>query len=580
MPLRRLLNAWPALAALLLLGGSVWLILPNLVVAIDDDFWYLRSVVSTIQKGRPWTDHWLTPWSASPTSLSALLYTLSGSFHFAIHFQLAACAGLTALFATRFFQRQGTPPLLALTTSLLVLATPTVLFMFLMFTGVALYLACLWACLLLADRRQWLWFLLPWALALASRQSALAWLALPGWAFLQEAKTQRRLLPWTPTSRRLLALFLAAAATFLALKLGMNPTAAQQLVMGGLSQALFSPNSAIPAALGLLAFLAGLSVSSLLRSFTGNAPSRRRLLLLPLLAGAGACGALWFRAQTLNTHDCYSDPYSNLALPLLGSLLGAALALGGSRPRADASLAALASILLVALYHGHFDYYFNDALFFGLAAAFPTSPTSHTSHTSPNASRPRRRLAAALLLATGLSATAWHACSAVRLRAQQERTAALTILYEQAFRRGLLAPENVGMASFGYLGWLFQDYYSAHDGRLHPILGGFCRYAQIWDQGRGTGIIATLPPSLRPWRHLIPTRNRAALRDAPGVPILQEIRRPLFPGHPIRYALLHQASQERLPGSLPFDPAHYQRPPFPLNDAEWRQFILQSPPLP
>lgn len=571
VPFRRFLNSWPALAALLFLGGTVALILPNLVIALDDDFWYLRSVVSSIQKARPWTDNWLTPWSASTTSLSALLYQWSGRFSFAIHSQLVASAALAAFLATLFLRRQGTPPLLACAAALLVLATPTVLFMFLMYTGVALTMACLWACLLFADRRQWLWFLLPWALAVANRQSAVAWLALPAWAFFQEARTQRHPLPWTPTSRRLLALFLAAGAMLLTLKLGMNPTAAQKLVLGGFGHGILSAHSGIPCALGLLAFLAGLAASSLLRGPRLGPPSRRRLLLVPALAAAGASGALCFRSQTLNTHGCYSDPFSDLAFPLLGGLLGASLALSGTRPRADASLAALAAIALVALYGGRFDYYFNDALFFGLAAGFSSSPVS------PAPAAQSRRGATALLLFTGFLAAAWHAASAVRLRAQQERTAALTVLYERALRSGRLAPENVGMASFGYLGWIFQDYYSAHDGRLQPVLGGFCRYAQIWDQGRGTGILATLPKSLHPWRHLIPTRNSAALRRAPGVPILEEIARPLFPGHLIRYALLHQASPQRLPGSLPFDSSQYQRPPFPLDDAEWRQFIANHP---
>lgn len=138
----RFLYAWPALASLLLMGGLVWCLLPGMVIVLDDDFWYLRSVIKTVQKGRPWTDEWLTPWAASASSISALLFRISGSFTFAIHFQLAAAAGLAA---TLFLQRQGLPRLPAL-------AAPTVLFMFLMFTGVALYMACLWWCLLLADR--------------------------------------------------------------------------------------------------------------------------------------------------------------------------------------------------------------------------------------------------------------------------------------------------------------------------------------------------------------------------------------------------------------------------------------------
>lgn len=601
-------KSWPSLAALLLMGSLVCLLLPNMVVTLDDDFWYLRSVIKTFQKGRPWTDEWLTPWAASASTISALLFKLTGSFHFAIHGQLAASAGLAAMGCTVFLKRQGISSLPALAAPMLLLATPTVLFMFLMFTGVALYMACLWWCLVLADRRQWLWFLVPWALAVASRQSAVAWLALPGWALLTEAWNHRRWLPRTPATRHVLTLFAAAAAVVLLCKFGMNPTGGQKLVAGHVGTGLFSAHAGVPLTLGLLAFLAGLGVASLVRlprlwktcSFTSL--SRQRLLASALLAGAGAGGAFLFRAWSQNTHACYNDAFSGWLFPLLGAALGATLAFAVMRPRGDATLAALGSCLLVALYGGRFDYYFIDALCFGIAAGFPFAaplgasaadrverPDGNTlpCQDLPPAPAPPRTLAnrifslrpvaCALIIVTGTAAACWHARSAVRLAAQQAHSAAIILLYEQAIRTGKLAPENVGMGTFGYLGWMFQDYYAAHDGKTAPALGGFSRYAQHWAEGRGTGIITTLPRSLRPWRNLIPTRNTAALRDTPGVPVVHEIRRPFF-GHTIRYTLFHGPSAARQAGSLSINPTLYGKRPFPLNDEEWRQLIY-GPPL-
>jgi hypothetical protein len=596
------------------MGGLVWLLLPGRVITLDDDFWYLRSVIKTLQKGRPWTDDWLTPWAASASSISALLFKVTGSFTLAIHGQLTAAAGLAAMATTLFLKRQGTPALPALATALLVLATPTVLFMFLMFTGVALYMACLWWCLLLADRRQWLWFLLPWGLAVASRQSAVVWLALPGWALLQEAWGHRTLLPRTPDARRLFLTFSGAAAIFLTCKLGMNPTEGQKLVLGGLGMTNLTAESAVSPTLGLLAFMAGLGISSLLRlpGLSGRRPNhyKVRLALLPVLAAAGAWGALWFRTSTINTHDCYNNAFSDTILPALGAGLGAALALAAPRPRADASLAAVGTCCLLFLYNGRFDYYFSEVLFFGIAAGFPMrsrqaagpAPVAETETEQPMvtgnedpsqalpaprrwyaslARCPRARIAASgLLLLTAGATAVWHARSAVRLAVQQERGGAAIELYELAMRTGKLAPADVGMATFGYLGWLFQDYYAAHEGKAAPTLGGFSRYAQNWDAGRGTGIITTLPKALRPWRDLIPSRNRAALRDTPGVPVLLEIERPLLGRYPVRFTLLRGPSAERVPGSLTIDPAAYQRIPFPLNDAEWRHLILDAPPLP
>ena len=561
---------WPALLSMLLMGWVVWVILPGIVITMDDDFWYLRSVVLTIQKGRPWTDDWLTPWGASATSLAAAIYQLTGSFKLAIHLQLAGAAGLAALGLGLFLKRQGVGSVPAFTAVLLFLLTPTVLFMFLMFTGVALYMACLWWCLLLADRRQWVWFLLPWAVALASRQSALAWLALPGWAFLRELWHLRRGPAGSGPLKRLAGVLAAGGAIFLTLKWGMNPTAAQAMMAGVLKVQVLTAHHTMPLALGGLAWLAGMGVAGLLRLprilARPGALSWLRWVAAIVLAAAGAMGTRFFLEHTQNTHNCYSDAFSQWCFPLFGTLLGAALGLAGQRPRADASLVALGSVILVALYGGRFDYYYYDALCCGIAAGFPFCRESR----SESAPHPAGR---ALFVLAAIAAAAWHGRSAVRLAAQQEYHVAVVTLYEKAIRSGKLPPARVGLASFGYLGWLFQDYYNAHEGRSQPMLGGFCRYAQTWDGTRGTGIVTVLPKSLKPWRGLIPTHNQATLRNAPDTVDAAAFRQRLPGTDRIQYTLKTSLSQEPLPGTYPLDPAQYQHIAFPLTDAEWRDFI-------
>ncbi|MDB6070471.1 MAG: hypothetical protein JWL81_1642 [Verrucomicrobiales bacterium] len=594
------------------MAGFIGLILPGMVVTLDDDFWYLRSVIKTIQKGRPWTDDWLTPWAASSSGISALLFKITGSFRFAIHFQLAAAAGLAAAAMALFLQKQGIPGFRAVAMPLLVLATPTVMFMFLMFTGVAVYMACLWWCIYLADQKKWLWFLLPWSLAIASRQSAVAWLVLPAVAYLQDAKALRSLFPDTSAARKILLLATGTIIVFLSLKWGMNPTEGQKLVLGGVGHGLLTSHGGIPAGLGVIAFAAGLAMAALVRmpeTFRRGLPSLRPRLIAALpAAAAGAAGAWWFLTQTQNTHDCYSDVLSNLLIPVFGGLLGLALALAGAKPRLDATLAGLAAILLVALYGGRFDYYFNDALFFGIAAGFPSTARSPkpeapdnqahvalagASLTKPLASRfdqfwkktsglladKPRAFSWILITIVTVSTGLWHLGSAAKMSVQQNRAAALITLYEQAFRSNKLAPADIGMTTFGYLGWLFQDYYAAHEGKEKPVLGGFTHYAQDWDDGKGTGVITTLPRSLHPFRAYIPTRNRTALRESRDARLIHELKYPFFGKHAVRFSLLNGPSSERLPHTFPLNTAEFRRLPFPLNDAEWRDFILQSPPL-
>jgi hypothetical protein len=566
-----LLKNWPGLLAMFLMGWGVWLLLPGMVITMDDDFWYLRSVVQTIQKGRPWTDEWLTPWGASATSLAAGIYQVTGSFKFAIHLQLAGAAAMAGLGLVLFLKRQGIAAVPSVMAALLVLLAPTVLFMFLMFTGVAVYMACLWWCLWLADRRQWVWFLLPWAVALASRQSALAWLALPGCALLREAWLMRRGSGVSTAVLRLLGVLGVAVAVFLTLKFGMNHTAAQAMIVGRLGGELLREHHLMPLMLGGLFWLAGMGMASLLRLpralVKGSAPAWPRWVAAVLLAAAGAFGARFFQQHSQNTHTCYSDAFSLWCFPLLGAVLGAALGLAGQRPRVDASLVALGSVLLVALYGGRFDYYYYDALCCGIAAGFPFLRQSHP---EPAPSHPAGRRVFAL---TAVIAMGWHQRSAVRLASDQEYHAAVVTLYEKAIRSGALPPGRVGMASFGYLGWLFQDYYNKHEGSRNPVLGGFCRYAQSWDNYKGTGIVTVLPKSLKPLRGLIPTHNPASLRKAEDVTDAAVLHRSLPGSDPIEYTLRTSRNPGPVANSYPLDPTQYQHIPFPLTDAEWRGFI-------
>ena len=576
---------WPATAAFLIVGLLVWVALPGMVVTLDDDFWYLRSVVKTIQKGRPWPDDWLTPWAASSSLISAGLFKLTGSFTMAIHLQLAAAAGLVGTAMTLYLKRQGVSGPRSLLATALVLLCPTALFMFLMFTGVALYLACLWWCLLLADQRRWGWFLLLWAVALASRQSAVVWMALPGWHWLGFCWQNRSLIPRTREQKTLAAVLPASVLVLILIRLGMNPTEGQRLVVGGLQGALTSGRILLPLGLGAVAALAGMAVTALLRlpdAWGAVDPREKaiRLCLAAVLAGAGASAIPWFAGASLNTHDCYRDDFTRAWLPALGAALGAGLALGGTlKFRYDALLAAAGSLLLVSIYAGQFDYYFIEAFSFALVAAWPAHALAPAvPMPRPTAIWPRRAvLIGSAVLALGTAV--WHARSLIRLAAQQDRAAGVIMLYENSLRSGRLAPQDVGITTFGYHGWLFQEYYAAHEGRHLPQLGGFMRYGQPWDNTAGTGILTSYPKEFRNWRGVIPTRNNTTLRDARGLAEIGSIEASFLHFYKVRYQLLRgNTAGPVVPGKLP-DPAIYRRLPFPLNDEEWRHLILTSPPL-
>ena len=212
-------------------GLLVYALLPGVVTVFNDDFGYLRSVVQTLQHGRPWTDDWLEPWASSFSGLSALLYAAGGNFHLATYGLLAVLAAVAFGAATARFSARGIPPGVALGLAALLLTFPTLLWKGVEFTGLALYVPCLLLALGAADQRRWIWFLLWWSLALATRQSALTWGMLPA-AELVRLGLTRREGRWLEPAAVVAAVLAGGGALFLILRQGMNLTHAQEVGTG------------------------------------------------------------------------------------------------------------------------------------------------------------------------------------------------------------------------------------------------------------------------------------------------------------------------------------------------------------
>lgn len=154
-------------------GFLVWLALPDRVVAIDDDFGYLRSIQETWQHGRPWTHSFLVPFSASTSVLVCLGYAVTGSMAFAVHSHLALNSAVAFAAGLALLRRVGVPLGVGAWVLLIILTAPTVMFMQLMLTSVSLYWACLWVCAWSAFIKRWWIFIPTFFVAIGTRQSAL-----------------------------------------------------------------------------------------------------------------------------------------------------------------------------------------------------------------------------------------------------------------------------------------------------------------------------------------------------------------------------------------------------------------------
>lgn len=539
-----------------LFGLLIWLLLPSMVVVIDDDFWYLKSVVETFQRGRPWTSEYLAPWAASTSSLAALVFALTDRMSLAVHGQLAIAGFLSCLGLTLWLRDLGVSTSRRWMAALVLLASPTVLFMHLLFTGVALYWGCLWMSVWAYGRRRWWVFLMFWAVALANRQSAITWLALPGWYFLTEG-WQRK--DWRPVQ-----MMVAAGVWFLLVKKGMNPNIGQQWVNHEAFDLSRLGTRPVTLALCLAALTTGFGLSGFARP---DAWKVRLWAALPAMA-LGALAGIKCLTFIVWTHNGYNDPYVEFYFGVLGAFAGLGLVVGGvRRPAVGALIAALGGMVLLTLYSGKFDYYFVEILWWGVVAGAAGASSSATSSATG-------RVWQWIALILALVVIVLNARFMARLKLEQHRFAAFNTLYEKAYRDGSLKLHETGLTTMGHMGWWLEDYYREKTGpRSFGDLAGFIRLCDNWDStDGGVSLVTELPKSFRKVNAWLPSRTSKILNRPEAREIGSLKQRVLF-FWDATYRLKQLKRQHPAAHEVEIDYATFKARPFPLDDEEWSRLL-------
>ena len=245
-----------------LLGGTV--------IVFNDDFGYLRSVVETANRGRPWTDDWLEPWSGSFATFSAVVWRATGSFRIATQGVQLVLLMIAFIAAVVLLRRRGVACWASVAVSGLILTTPTLLAKNLEYTGFVLSLPCLMLALLAAESRRWAWFTIVTGFATATRQSAIAWFAIPAAAALFNLVCDRRAVAST---FRALAACGVGAAFFAFCNWGMNRTHAQAVITAHMWDSLTLSSAARVAGEAVMVSLACIGLGNI---FAALFSSRRR----------------------------------------------------------------------------------------------------------------------------------------------------------------------------------------------------------------------------------------------------------------------------------------------------------------
>jgi hypothetical protein len=535
-------------------GFFVFALLPRDVTAMNDDFGYYRSVAATLQHGRPWTYDWLEPWAFSLSTLSAVIFKLSGSFFAATIVLQAVLAALSFGFLARIFRDASMSPTAAILSAAALLSFPTLLWKNLEYTSLVIYLPSLLLAIAAAQRDRWAIFFIAWLVAAASRQGAAAWLLLPAVTVFERGMATRSLR----SSARPAAALAAGIVCLRLLVAYANETHAQHYITQRMwSAATLRPtlaNGAIAlwiifVAIGCAAFLTGGFRKELSFGQTRSQAARIVIGVLLLLTIFKVGSGVPLQTE----HSGFDGETARWYLRGLVALAAAGWCLGSFSVRAGMVGAAAGCCALSCLRAELWDYYLLDGALFAFFSVRHREAAGSAPRLNLHGQAPLAYAVALLLLLFNLHASA-------SLKRFVDYRCGTSAVLEHALRDGQVQPSELADMPFGFVAWHLFPYYLTHDGRASASLDGFGMYFE-----RDTIAVRVEALSSRELRHIRSGRAKAE-------PPLSEIHPFGWGGH-ARYTLVRLKSMPD--PTTAFKAGLYAYEPFPLNDAEWRIFLAK-----
>jgi hypothetical protein len=541
------------LAASLAFGLLVYGLLPGWPIAMNDDFAYLRSIVETVRHGRPWTDDFLEPWAMSLSALCAGIFKLSGSFTLATVGLQPLLAAVSFWLAARLLALRGCAPLAALGLAGCLCTFPTLLWKQVEFTALVLYLPCLLAALWFAAQARWASFLAVWAVAVASRASALTWLLIPLVCEVEAAVRTRQLA----SLRRLLVIAILGAVWFLFLTRYANETHAQRVITRHIFSSANPHTVRTNLAIGCWIAAVAIGCATLLFSLAQRSRETLPAAKFQRMTGFAIAVAL-FASVPLVANDVllsYEHPFfeNTWAVGYLRGLVvvgGLGWLVAPPVFRIAHLVAAVASLGLASLRSELWDYYLIDGAliaFFAVRAGETAAATNSAGVVSP-----ARRVPPTIVAALIITILGFQIAATAPLKRRLDHSAGMCSVLEKTLRAGWMKPTELSFSPFGFTAWHLFPYYIQHEGRNSAALEGFGGYVgnnsvDVQIQGVGRAETAAARATTDAFSEIHP-------RDWFGR---------------ARFFLTRPADPKAPMWSLRWE--DYRYPIFPLNDAEWRQ---------
>lgn len=528
----------------------------------SDDFGYIRSIIGTWQRGRPYTYDWLAPFGAVFSSACALLYKLTGNFYLATYGFQAFC--VLAFFPLLYLLiAKRLPPRPAALLALSAVAFPLLLAKESDFHGCIGTLDLVLVSLLFFESGRYEGFYLAALLAFANRQNQICLLALPIWAAWEQWRGGGKVTLRIPMGG---ALFLAGCAT---VSLGMNRTyAGTNAVFRTSGPGTFAAAAAVAACAGIFVAMGAWGVFSTLRIRSGISRSGgdqgRRQWLFPACASVALLVLIPFWPPNLIQTD--TPMFGLLGWPQVNRILPWLILPSFWIPdyrllRPSPYLFLAAGYIAVASLRGiWWDYYFAEILILCLLSALDRTGASKDAVVSERSLAPAAYWVASVLLAGSVA-------YGYMLKVAMDKQALAVTVMERLDREGRITVDKMTGATFGYLGWKLFDYFLTHEGRNYGELADFVGYVR-----RDRVVVDTYTPWRRSFKAGLPTGSELLDRGTYRIG---------FFSLPYRVADLHgpSAGIPIMGRDMTLDPAQFRSPRFPLDNQEWKAYLDSLPRL-
>jgi hypothetical protein len=400
-----------------------------------------------------------------------------------------------------------------------------------------------------------LWFGVFWFTALMSRQSALLWLVLPAAMVLERRPNRRR--EWRQIIPSIAAIVSAGAAIYLLASWMMNRTNAQTVMTTAL-RSVWTLGFASHFALGLSIYFVAAGIGRLLlltirRELPAHVLNRSELVFrIVAISSIMILWAIDARKYIGFDQPLLAERNGGIYLTIACVLSVVGWSMKGFQVRTAYFTAAAAMSALVALRPALWDYYFADIAILGLFGVVPLFQTQQRS------SLPFR-----VVLGYGaLAAVLWfHYTFAIMTKRSVDWAYAVVSLCERSLQADQIEAADLSIAPFGFRGWHLYPYFVANEGAHGAYIGEFENYIRGEALRLQTDSWSESPPSIT---------NGKLLEDE------KLVATGIFPfewKQKLRFSLIKEPRAKE--PTLEVRRDRYRLDPFPLNDQEWRSYILR-----